>query len=908
MSNGFPQGMSMSPEVQAFSQGAPGPDQTEQLFKERFTETAYQVLYSKFSEIAPNIVTFKILEVDADEGRGVGVFIVNHNQKIVYIPAILTDSQLKPMEMFYCKELNIFLPLTVQWLDEISKMSLDEMGEGANLPREVPQDINLRNLVIPPSTTTGRVGYASDEAALEHGAKVMFKEAEHQTLGIHPQFLNMMCKAPKVVLDGVKLAFERHPTLLQKFAANYGVQELLTSMRSGYANAEQLEKVAEQAPAEVVVLTKMASHKDIKDVFGSHASAAFMEILKHGYAIQENRTNFDKVAVKIEAPTFLASPGPEAGWHRLFFVDGAPGIYYTIPFPKEVDGWGRCKAVCGYDGENQHRAPTEYLVISKNGKEAWTCDDVMGEHVHDTSKEGLDSSKIGKLLNTDKGGGDTPTAGSYGFFMNTTGTGVQATKPFRVEMVVTDGGIKKITTQYGDGTYIIDKDPSRKRFDYAMKGGLVFVPNTAKFVKLLQVSPNDEDAYQKIRDYERRQKKSVICDPQLLLRWMNRIMSKAGGEPVNVKSAGIHEWWIGKTDQALPFGPALAKVANLYKISIPDAQGVLEDAQSHGIAQAYILDSTSGNSLKCAFEKLAQPQMQQGPMAYQSAPGQAGMGPPPGTPGMMQPNPGQQMPMGEGAPPSGDPSMGDPMMPMQSSMSPTDLALGEAVQDLQHQTDMQTQQNQSQMEQMQQQSESQMAQIQQQMEMQQQQNEQLVGILQGIQQRSHDISSATGGMVPAGAEESPAVAAQALAPIPPQQPEPPPMPMMDQDSLSPEMVAEQINPEMVDQASDFQDQGIFDASAIAMLAAAPVLQDIVGAYVPNMEKAIDNLGRVLLTLWMKEKETKEAIGDEAFISLEDKLRSVFKNMGDVVLELSHSAMSTQSEAEKAQMMVQTLKE
>lgn len=97
---------------------------------------------------------------------------------------------------------------------------------------------------------------------------------------------------------------------------------------------------------------------------------------------------------------------------------------------------------------------------------------------------------------------------------------------------------------------------------------------------------------------------------------------------------------------------------------------------------------------------------------------------------------------------------------------------------------------------------------------------------------------------------------------------------------------------------------MFDTAAIAMLAAAPVLQDIVASYVPNMEKAVDNLGRVLLTLWMKEKETREALGDDEFISLEDKLRTVFKNMGDVVLDLSHSAMAVQSDADKAQVMMQ----
>ena len=113
-------------------------------------------------------------------------------------------------------------------------------------------------------------------------------------------------------------------------------------------------------------------------------------------------------------------------------------------------------------------------------------------------------------------------------------------------------------------------------------------------------------------------------------------------------------------------------------------------------------------------------------------------------------------------------------------------------------------------------------------------------------------------------------------------------------------VAQQINPGLVDQAQGLQDSGVFDTAAIAMLASAPILQDIVSAYLPNLEKAVDNLGRVLLTLWLKEEETKEAIGDEAFSQLEEKLRGVFKNIGEVVLELGHNATTVGDEAEKIQ--------
>jgi mRNA-degrading endonuclease HigB of HigAB toxin-antitoxin module len=124
--------------------------------------------------------------------------------------------------------------------------------------------------------------------------------------------------------------------------------------------------------------------------------------------------------------------------------------------------------------------------------------------------------------------------------------------------------------------------------------------------------------------------------------------------------------------------------------------------------------------------------------------------------------------------------------------------------------------------------------------------------------------------------------------------------MMAEEPFSAETVASQINPEMIDQASELQDQGVFDTAAIAMLSGVSALQDAVANYVPNLETALDNLGRVLLTLQMKEPETKEAIGEESYVNLEDNLRSVFKSLGDAILLISHNAQSAQKNVQQHQ--------
>jgi hypothetical protein len=116
----------------------------------------------------------------------------------------------------------------------------------------------------------------------------------------------------------------------------------------------------------------------------------------------------------------------------------------------------------------------------------------------------------------------------------------------------------------------------------------------------------------------------------------------------------------------------------------------------------------------------------------------------------------------------------------------------------------------------------------------------------------------------------------------------PPAAMMNADDGSVESIMSQVNPQFMEQAGQLNDAGTFDAAALSSMAQTPALKDLVGAYVPNLEKSLDNIGRVLLSLWMDESRIKEDIGAETYISLEDNLRTVFKGLGDLILKINQN--------------------
>ena len=120
--------------------------------------------------------------------------------------------------------------------------------------------------------------------------------------------------------------------------------------------------------------------------------------------------------------------------------------------------------------------------------------------------------------------------------------------------------------------------------------------------------------------------------------------------------------------------------------------------------------------------------------------------------------------------------------------------------------------------------------------------------------------------------------------------QPPPNPVMgDEMALTPDALAQQVNPAFLGQAAQLNDQGIFDASAISALSQASSLKDLVSQYLPTLEKSLDNVGRVLLTLWMDETRVKQEIGAESYIELENNLRTVFKGMGELILRVNQSS-------------------
>ena len=186
--------MPVSPKTQALMQPPPTEEDATLAFEDGFSQLAHRIFSTKFPELMEYAVTFKVIKTDLDSNSGVGAFVLDISGETIFVPTILANNQIKPLEVMFVKDKDIFLPLTQEWIEEVSRGSLDSLGQGVEPPKTLSPDQDIRNVVVPP--TVGRFAYASAQPS---GVKLA-------------QFL---ADAPNHVKEAFKLVLEKNHDILK---------------------------------------------------------------------------------------------------------------------------------------------------------------------------------------------------------------------------------------------------------------------------------------------------------------------------------------------------------------------------------------------------------------------------------------------------------------------------------------------------------------------------------------------------------------------------------------------------------------------------------------------------------------------------------------------------------------------
>jgi hypothetical protein len=863
--------------MQGANSGMPG-DQAKSLFDQGLSQMAYNVLINKLPNISPDVVTFKVLDSDPEAGSGVGAFVVQRQGQLIYVPVVMADNQIKPLDILYFKDLNIFLPLSKEWLEEIGKMSLGELGQGTQPPKTLNSDVDIRNMVVPP--TTGRYSYAAED-----GAGRVFDEARVQ-IDPTPAFLNFLDGAPNRVKRAAARLLETRPKLLKMAVHHYGATKLLSALQVTE------EKVAEEGELSraggLFIANKKTKPPKFKDIWGDQAGVAFQGVAVKGYYAKDDRKGL-KHAVKEQNELKLTEP-KEAGAYRLWSKDGKEVLAFVVngarDFFASADGHTSSASSFGRNRpRNRPHTTKRYVGVTSTGK-LIDAMNLLGEQI----PMGELSGKIFKSL---EGEGDAaPKIGQCGIFVKREGAGgYVATEPVIIKTITTVEKVKRI-------------EVARDDYEHASTKTLVFDGSGrtmhAKGTHVHHMSTDYRWVPVEGKGYDQRLcERDFLTDPRDVLNLTVTSLTKEGAERVIVKK-GSHGFVFGNGAKiAYDFDTALEKLARDSHIAVDDAAAALEKAAATGRFEFYVIGSAGlakmaaegGSSKKQPDQadpaqqamdqvmaaQMAQPQgpspvemavaeqMQnlQGQMLAiqqqqqmlanlqnraQMIAGGGGAAAAPGAAAAAMAGPMDPSMMGAGAPvdPSGQMGAGAP----QPGMAPAGPPPG----------------------------------------------------MPGMQPQMPPGPTGTGMQMPPQQGQpqpgqAPMAGAQGAQPGQPMQPgmqpgmdpnQPPPQATMTSEDGSIDSILSQVNPQFIEQAGQLNDAGAFDAAALGSMAQTPQLKDLVSAYIPNLEKSLDNIGRVLLTLWMDESKLKEDIGDETFVALEDNLRTTFKGLGQLILRINQN--------------------
>lgn len=822
--------LSQSPRTQAF-QMPQAPEDEKDLFTQGFSELAYRALQKSQPEMLGNVITFRVLDVDVDEGRGIGTFILQNDQDIVFVPCVVADNAIKPLDLFYSRTSDRFYPFTSAWLRESSKSDVNQLGSGVKAPKTMPTDVDIRNLVVPP--TTGRYSYAStieDDAWLPF--TVTFRKEKVAEQHEPPKFLSLIAQTS----DGFKLAFaqvlHRRPKLAKLFAEFYGAEKVAAVLSSRREKVAQEHRKEVDMKASVAIMTNATPVEQIKREFKpGEAAKAFQQIRLHGFYVKDPRTATDSVFSFAETDLRLTHP-ETPGVYNVYTAKGEVERCIIVDHPVSIHRKrsDEARMPMGYyrDHRNTEKGlglRREYLVLFKDGRYAM-MDDLVAEPVVSVSHGEVEQflKSITKPL---------PGNGEHGVLISAADLTIRAIEPTFVDNVSSAGDRVTFRAAHHH-TVVMSKGFRGNSIVRGQDSDTIMLGGSFRWFKCGKQLSNAD----------------ILNNPNAIMGMLEHKLEKKGAQKIQIKKAGL-DFIVAGDGKPLASFKAVEKVANLYNLRVKEASELITLAGAGLPIRAFRVKTAQGESL--------------------------------------DPNAPQQPPM-----PEQDPNAPPPPPPPPSGL---DLATGEKLQQIQAQIAALQQMQQI------------LTEVQQRAQMIDQGGGQAAapaaaaGMMAGPgsmggqppmapapmggpqgqpmdQGQGQPMDQGQAGAVPPGGGLVPPG-----APPGPEQPPPPP-PVMPEGPVSPQNLEQQMNPQFLQEAAGLQDQGIFDATAIASMAKQRGIRELLQNYTPSVEKAMDNLGRMLLLLYVKEGEIKEQLGAEAYEETEQKVRDVFRGLGDAILSIN----------------------
>ncbi len=104
------------------------------------------------------------------------------------------------------------------------------------------------------------------------------------------------------------------------------------------------------------------------------------------------------------------------------------------------------------------------------------------------------------------------------------------------------------------------------------------------------------------------------------------------------------------------------------------------------------------------------------------------------------------------------------------------------------------------------------------------------------------------------------------------------------------MSIEERTTQLAQQAAETGQQQVFDHASIGGLSVLSDISSVIDTAIPDFMKSLDRLGRILFLFYWNNSEFSERYGTQDIAGLEDSLKGVYKNFGNLVLQLKEKVI------------------
>ena len=153
--------------------GVESPDEVQ--MEQDFGRLAYTFLKDRAAALIPYLLGFEVVDREEDGSRAIGIFGFKLNRDYYYVPVFFINNQIKGMDLLFNKRTNSFMPLRESWINYLVNKQTIELG-GGRVDKNIRQDFEWPRfdfLAIPPSSPSGipKTADVAEEKAEEKAQK-----------------------------------------------------------------------------------------------------------------------------------------------------------------------------------------------------------------------------------------------------------------------------------------------------------------------------------------------------------------------------------------------------------------------------------------------------------------------------------------------------------------------------------------------------------------------------------------------------------------------------------------------------------------------------------------------------------------------------------------------------------------